>query len=201
MRSIVPAVAVLAVLVVGCEDLRPAGVPAPAAQFTVETTEPRETIANPQYRDWASFPNGTSVVHRTVTRVDNAEGETITTTTYVLVGITPDEVAVQIKTATRRYDGFETSNPPSKFLYPKRLPLPPGRRATESKDQGEETLRVGDKDYRTKWYKSKDRDEAGEVFVQVWSSADVPGGLVKSVLRTPAIGKTTTTELLEVRIP
>jgi hypothetical protein len=200
MRYITLLVIILPVAV-GCDDMRSASAPASATQSVGETTEPRESIDNPQYRYWASFAKGTSVIHRSVTRVESTEGETVTTTTYVLAGLTPEEAVVEMKTATRRYDGFETNNPPSKFTYPKRLLLPPGHRAAESKDQGEEVVRLGGKDFHTKWQKSKDRDEAGEVFVQVWSSPEVPGGLVKSVLRTPAIGKTTTTELVEVRLP
>jgi hypothetical protein len=199
MRSVALGWVPLVLLVIGCGDGRPTVQPASMTPAADEPTEPRESIDNPQYRDWANFPKGTTIVHRSVTRIEGNEGETVTTTTYSLLELTPEQAVIEMQTATRRYDGLETKNAPGKFTYPKRLLLPPGSKPFEAKDQGAETLVIGGKQYQAKWYKSKDRNEAGEVFTQVWSAADVPGGLVRSVTRTPAIGKTTTTELVEIR--
>jgi hypothetical protein len=191
----------LLVLMAGCGDGRPAVQPVSTAPAAQESTGPRESIDNPQYRDWANVPKGTTVVHRSVTRIEGNDGETVTTTTYSLLELTPEQAVVEMQTATRRYDGLETKNTPGKFTYPKRLLLPPGTKPAEAKDHGAETVLIGGKEYRTKWYRSMDRNEAGEVFTQVWSAPEVPGGLVKSMMRTPAIGKTTTTELVEIRKP
>ena len=66
---------------------------------------------------------------------------------------------------------------------------------------GTETITVRGKQYSTRWYKAKGRVEAGETDTQTWYCDDVPGGLVRSVHRIPAIKKTVTTELVEVRRP
>ena len=53
--------------------------------------------------------------------------------------------------------------------------------------QGEETVKVGEKEYRARWQEGKGHNEAGEVFTKVWSCSDVPGGLVKSITRIPVL--------------
>src|SRR5262245_18307148 len=167
----------------------------------------REKIENPQYTSWAGFKPGTTVVHRTVTKATGTDGETVTTSRYKLVELTADKAIVEVQNSTRRYDGHEANNPPEKFTHRKYLLLPPGvRKDGVGKPagvtaEGEETVRVGEKEYKAKWYRGNDRNEAGEMLTQVWSCPDVPGGLVRSVTDTPAIGKTTTTELVEVRVP
>jgi hypothetical protein len=167
----------------------------------------REKIENPQYKSWAGFKPGTTVVHRTVTKATGNDGETVTTSTYKLVELTADKAIVEVQNSTRRYDGHEVNNPPEKFTHRKDLLLPPGVKTEGAGKpagvtaEGEQTVRVGGKEYKAKWYKGKDRNEAGEMLTQVWSCPDVPGGLVRSVTDTPAIGKTTTTELVEIRAP
>ncbi|HKB03620.1 MAG TPA: hypothetical protein VKD90_15460 [Gemmataceae bacterium] len=197
MRTFGLAAAGLISILTGCEP-SPVSAPAPARD---EPAAPRDQIDNPQYQSWARFPKGTTVIHRSVTRTDGTEGETVTTTTYTLVEMTPERTVVEVQNSTRRYDGLETRNPPAKYTHPRRIAGPPGGTPAESKDEGEEKLLVSGREYHTRWHKTKDRNEAGEVFAQVWSSAEVPGSLVKSVMRTPAVGKTTVTELVEVRSP
>jgi hypothetical protein len=65
-------------------------------------------------------------------------------------------------------------------------------------ETGEEAIETGGRTFKTRWHKSKASNEAGEVFVTTWTSDEVPGGLVKSITRTPGIGKTTTTVLVQV---
>lgn len=62
-------------------------------------------------------------------------------------------------------------------------------------------MTVAGKSYRTKWTKTKGQSEAGEIVGQVWTADDMPGRLVKSVGRTPAIGETTTIEVVAVSLP
>jgi hypothetical protein len=195
MRTVGPTLCLIAALAIGCDVGQPSG-RAPEPEVPAG---PRVEIDNPQYQSWASFPKGTVVVHRSVTQTDGTEGATVTTTTYTLVDLTPEQAVVELQTATRRYDGLETKNQPVRYTHPKRFPLPPGTKSAEPVEQGEETIRVAGIEYRTRWHTAKDRNEAGEVLTRIWSSAGVPGGLVKSLTRTAAIGKTTTTELVEVR--
>jgi hypothetical protein len=166
-----------------------------------------ETVENPQYRSWAAFKPGTTVTRRTTTEATGGEGKTLTTTTDTLLEVTDAFVKIRTQSHSRRYDGYETRNPPDEYKLARLIPLPPGvskeqfGKPAGGGEQGEETVTVAGKEYRTRWHKGKDRNEAGEVEVRVWSSDEVPGGLVKSVTRIPAIGKTTTIELVEVKAP
>jgi hypothetical protein len=168
---------------------------------------PRDQVENPQYASWAAFSPGTKVVLRSVTGTAGNSAVTTTTKTYRLVELTPDRAVVDVTVRTKRYDGASIDNPPEKFTFPKLMPLPPGvakadfGKPVTAQARGQESVTVGDKAYSTTWHEGKDRNEAGEVFVKVWTSPAVPGGLVKSVSRIPAIGKSTTIELAEVVLP
>lgn len=180
---------------------------APPVEGPAAAGPQRETVENPLYTSWAGFAKGTSVRHKSVTETEGNGPVTTTTTTYTLVERTDDRVVVEMKAFTRQYDGTDIDNPPERLTNPKRVSLPPGTARADFgnpagvTDRGEETITAGGKEYRTKWYKGKDRSEAGEVLVQVWTSDEVPGGLVRSVTRTPAIGKKTTVEAVEVKAP
>ena len=178
----------------GCDRAKPAPTPEPPPAPAV----PAESIPNPQYASWAAFKPGTRVVVRSTTTTDGNDAKTVTTTTSTLVELTADAVAVQTQTKSRRYDGHEEDNPPSVHRLPKELPVPAGAGKKPPAEAGEETITVSGKAYRATWIKGKDRNEAGEVFVQTWTADAVPGRLVKSVSRTPAVGKTTTIEMIEI---
>jgi hypothetical protein len=182
-------------LLSGCNSSQPTPV-----ATSPEPEISRRTIANPQYQSWEKFPIGTTILHRAITRQEGQKKETVTTVTYKLIESTPEQVTVEMQTKSTRFDGIETENPLRSFSYPAQLQVPdlPAKKADE---KGEEKIRVGEWEYETTWRKAKDRNEAGDVFTQVWSSNSVPGGFVKSIMRTPAIGAITTTELIEVRQP
>jgi hypothetical protein len=180
----------------GCDAGRPATQPLVPDPPT--PAGPAGSVDSPQYANWAGFPVGATVVHRSVTRAEDQPGETVTTTTHTLVEVAADHVVVEMGTVTRRFDGLETKNPPDRYTHPRLVPRVADGRPAES---GEAIVTAAGKQFRAKWRKGTDRNEAGQVFTQVWSSPEVPGGLVKAVMRTPDVGKTTTTELMEVQIP
>jgi hypothetical protein len=204
--------------VVGC-GMGNASVKAPAASSATRAKlqdqhqEPptpaaaRETVENPQYKSWAGFPKGTTIVQRSVTEAIGAAGATTTTKTFTLIDGTEEQAVVAMRVRTKKYDGQEFDDPPENYAHPRLIPLPPGMTKADfdkpsgSLGQGEETVKLGTKEYRTQWREGKGRNEAGEVFTKVWSCDDVPGGLVKSITRIPAIGKTMTIELVEVKVP
>jgi hypothetical protein len=203
LRRLVPVIVVPIVL--GCQTgNNGAKAPAPAPSAPAA---PREQAENPQYASWAGFKPGTSIVHKSVTATAGVEAVTTTMKTFTLIDLTDTRAVVEMRVKTKRYDGVEMDNPPEKFTFPRRITLPPGvsqadfGKPSDAREHGEEIVTLGGKDYPTRWSKGKDRNEAGEVFVQVWSSDAVPGGLVKSVTRIPAVGKTTTIELLDVKVP
>src|SRR5262245_2457645 len=170
-------------------------------------TAAREQVENPQYASWAAFKPGTKVVLRSVTATAGNPAVTTTTKTYRLVELTAEHAVVDVAVRTKRYDGAAFDNPPEKFTFPRLMPLPPGVAKADfgkpvgAQARGEESVTIGDKSYAATWHEGKDRNEAGEVFVKVWTSTAAPGGLIRSVTRIPAVGKTTTIELVEVVLP
>jgi hypothetical protein len=163
-----------------------------------------EMIENPVYKSWSRFKQGTAVTYKSVT--ETASNKTEVTLTYTLRALTPDKAVIEMVVATRS-GGVEVNNPPQRLENAKLFPLPPGKKKEEfTKPQGvleagEEIVKVGDKEYKTRWYKTRNRVEAGDTFSQTWSCDDVPGGLIRSINKTPATGSTTTLELIAVRTP
>lgn len=196
-----------ALLATGCGQQKTAGQGPPLDTGGGGAIPPdREEAENPQYKTWARFPKGTVAVERTITETEGNDAKTVTTVTYKLLEVTPEHVELESQASTRRYDGHESNNPPNTYTVPRLLRLPPGMKKDDfgkpkGSEQGEETVTVAGRAYKAKWYKGTDRNEAGEVFVQTWTSDDMPGGLVKSVTRTPAVKKLSTIEVIEIRIP
>jgi hypothetical protein len=161
------------------------------------------TMENPQYANWARFPVGTRATQKSVTTTE--PNQTVTTTTYTLVEKKDDVLVVEMKAFTKRWDGIEIDNPPEKLRVVKTIAVPPGyepgRKPKGVIEEGEETITVSGKEYKTKWYKGKDSVEGGAVVTQNWSSDDAPGGLVKSVVSIPKQKQTTVIELVAVKLP
>ncbi len=202
MRIAILSAVVGSCLAAGC-DRGPQASPLTAAP--AEPAGPVESIPNPQFAAWATFEPGTIVVLRSVTKADKDPSETVTLTTYKLVERSDDQLVVESQASTKRYDGLTIDNPPSSATFTKSLNLPPGMKANAKPagviEEGTESIRVGTIEYATRWHKTKDRNEGGEMLVQTWICDKVPGGLVKSITRTEAIGKTTTVEVVEVKRP
>ncbi len=174
------------------------------ARTTVAPIAPREHVDSPLYKSWSAFKKGTTVTHRTVT--GSGDYQTITTTTSTLAELSDEHAVVETQATVKRHDGTVLNNPPERFTNPRRIPLAPGVKKEDfgkagQIDEGEATLDVGGKTYKTKWTKSKDRIESGAVFSTTWTCDEVPGGIVKSITEVPAIGKKTTVELVEVKTP
>src|SRR5262249_41334894 len=136
----------------------------------------REKVENPEYVNWSGFKPGTVVVQRSVTEATGTTEVTTTTKTVKLTELTPDRAVVEQTIHTKRYDGAEINNPPETFTIPKLMALPPGvaksefGKRTGGQQQGEENVSVCGKVLRTTWREGKDRSEAGDVFVKVWTS-------------------------------
>ncbi len=193
-----PRLAFLALFAAGCSAGVPAPVPVPVV--AAPSDPPRPQVENPQYTQWAAFPPGTAVTHKSVTAEAGHPAVTTTTTTYKLVEVAADGLTVEMTARTVRYDGTVTDNPPERFRNPKWVTAPPAR-PLAAQDQGEETVTAAGKSYSTKWSKTKIQSEAGEMLGQVWTADGMPGQIVKSVVRIPAIGKTTTIEVVAVVRP
>jgi hypothetical protein len=164
-----------------------------------------EARPNPLYTRWAGFPVGASVTQRTTTENEDSPLKTVTTIVYTLIEKTDEHVVIEFAATTIHPDGRVETNPPERRTNRKSFTLPPGTKKNEPKhakpEEGEETLTVAGKPYRTSWVRGKDFTEAGELYSQTWSSSEIPGGLVRSVARVPAKRATITVEVVEVAIP
>jgi hypothetical protein len=167
--------------------------------------DPARRAENPQYARWAKFRPGTTVVVREVTTTPTFT--TDTTATYRLDELTDEIAVVSAGGEIKAPDGTVHDNPTIALRHARWIPLPEGKAAADvgkpegTFAEGEQTITVGGKEYKTRWYKSKGRVEAGETETQTWYSDAVPGGLVRSVHRIPASNKAITAELVEVKLP
>ena len=159
-----------------------------------------ETVESPIYKSWARARVGTVVTVKSVTVM---KGSTIEgTMRYKLVALGPDKATVEMTVSSR---GVE--NPPQTLEYRRDFPLFPGMKkedigkpvgATES---GLESMTLAGTEYKTQWYVTKGRTEAGESIARTWTAEEVPGMLLKSVIKVPAADKTTTLEVVEIKVP
>jgi hypothetical protein len=180
----------------------PVPAPAPAADRPLDASQ---RVENPAYTRWAKASPGTAAVYDEVT--DVAGSATPGGCVYRLVTRTDAAAEVETEGWTKTAAGGKTAVQAQTLKQYRWMTKPggaaaedPGRPAGTYAD-GTETITVHGKEYATRWYKAKGRVEAGETDTQTWYSADVPGGLVRSVHRIPAIKKTVTMELVEVRQP
>lgn len=169
-----------------------AALPAAAAQQMVEA---------PIYKSWAGRPVGTVVVFRSVTE---AKGERLETTIrHKLVGLDARKAVVEVS----RTDSGSEEPEAQEFTHNRMFPVPAGGRPEDvgrpkdPLDQGEEVVAIAGKEYQAVWFDQKQRTEAGESIVRTWICDEVPGRLLKSKTRTPAVDKVATLELVEIIEP
>jgi hypothetical protein len=159
-------------------------------------------VENPLYQRWAKFKPGVSARIETVT--ENATKRIEQTTIYKLIEVTDSKVVVDITNEIRQ-EGRKDEGTPQTFTHQRWFTLPPGmKKETLTKpanviEEGAEKVKIGDKEYDAKWYRSKVRVEAGETFIKEWYSDAVPGGLIKEENETPAAKSKTKRELVEVK--
>ncbi len=177
------------------------------ACFGGDTTASAWQVDSPLYKSWAQFPVGTKIKIESVTMVDdNEESRVETTTTAELVSLTPDK-AIVLKTEAVRSAGTEEAVASRRSTIRRKFYPPPSVRPEDvgkpprSAEQGEEEIEMLGKTYQAVWYVTEGVTENGKSFAKTWISEEVPGKLLKSVIRVPASGKTTTKTLVELTTP
>ena len=165
---------------------------------------PADEVEGPIYKSWASHEPGTAITIQTVTE---AKGRTVETTmTDRLVSVDARKVVVE-RTIRSESDGAMSEIAPQEFEYQRMFPLLPGVKAEDVGKpkgviaSGTETIEVAGEDYEADWYETAGTTEAGPSKTKTWVSDDMPGKLLKSVSEVPATGKTTTIEVIELRVP
>lgn len=190
--------------------------PVPNGAIALPDSDPRaavpkpptgEPVEHPSYKPWGAFPAGTSVTQRTITDSKKAAGHTETTIVYTLKEKGDDFVVVESQATTKYADGRTETNPPSALRTPRFIALPPGiKREDWGKPSGKgasgaEALKVLNREFKCQWTESKGSTDAGAYVQKVWTSADMPGGLVKSVTEIKEVEETTTIEVTALTIP
>ncbi len=171
--------------------------PIPSDQF--------EELPNPLYQDWASFPVGTTVVIKDTHQHGN--NRTVSTKVLKLAELTPDLAVVEEQITTVYPDGRKEENPPMRHEHVRTALVLKGTdpksigRGGKPIEEGEETLNTPIGDVQARWFTFKGRVEAGEILHKVWTSAKVPGGMVRVESRVPALSSLTVVEVTEVQRP
>ena len=173
-----------------------------------------ETTDNLYYKHWASFKEGTTVVHSEKTTFgDDATDELPggiheKVVKYKLLSVSPERVVVEAVVLEKEFLNT-TESAPTKIIYPAKVnkaDLEAVLLAAGAK-YGEETLKVtvGKEDLEIKCKTiagtRKKKDE--EVQQKFWISTTVPGGIVKRTRATMQGGKLaaeTTTLLVSYKL-
>lgn len=162
-----------------------------------------QPVENPVYRNWKNFPVGSKVVYRMTTEA--REFREVRITVYRLAEKSDRELTVEM---TSVVEGRSQDAPdPQRLTNQRFVDLPRGVKREDfgkqngASEKGKETIELAGGKYDTEWYVSRVKVEAGETESKTWSSASVPGNLVKSVNTTAATGSQTTIELIKVEIP
>jgi len=164
-----------------------------------------ELVEHPTYRQWKAFPEGTTVTRKTTTDSELTPGMTVTVLVTSLKQKTDDFLVLESQSTTTYADGRVNEHKPVESKIPRKIRLPEGMSAENwGKPQGtlvEEEVEAAGKKYRARKTESKGTTDAGDLYQTVWSSDEMPGGLVKSVSKVPAVKETTIIEITEVKVP
>lgn len=163
-----------------------------------------ESVDHPLYRSWAAYPVGTTITLRSVTE---GTGRTIETTKRsTLKALDPQKAVIEM-VSTSDATGESIENQPQEFTIRREFPLLPGVKAEDVGKptgiiaSGTEEIEVAGQTYQAVWYDSKGNTEAGPSLTRTWLSDRIPGRVLRSVTRVPAVKKVTTEELVEIRMP
>lgn len=153
-----------------------------------------DTIENPEFKQWAAFKSGTSIVMSMTSEFNGTKSASKIGTKLLEVGA--DKIVLEVETATV-VNGMEFKGPPTKREVTKTIEIPkvegaqatpkPGVKPEGTTEEGTETVKIGDVEVKTKWTKYKSKTPAGEVEGQTWMSDEIPGGMFKSETKTATI--------------
>lgn len=159
----------------------------------VASAQEKKTVDNPMFTNWAKFKAGATTTTKMTSDVGGMKsGVTMTTK---LVEVKADELTVEVTTESEVM-GMKFPSPAMKQVVKKTLEIPAGipvpkdNKPEGTIEEGTATLKVGNTEIKTKWYKFKSKTPAGDVEGQVWISDDVPGNLVKMVSKSDKFSST-----------
>lgn len=196
IRRMVPLVAIL-VATAGCGSPT-AAVPTVAIESppTLPSGIKTEFV---EYVRWAKFKPGTTMVKRTTTETKGHPLKTVEVTTSKLLELTYDRAIVETHLTGTRFDGIKMDTAPVKATISRYYYLQDNVKIKVPKKDKTEPVTVTNKTYQADVISVKDRNEVGEVLTTLWTSDEVPGGLLKSESFLSDNGKLVTIELIELR--
>jgi hypothetical protein len=170
----------------------------------VSTLHAQEMVENPEYISWSKFKKGTSVVMKSTNEFKGMNSEVITTTNLIDVGT--DKLVLESSSVVKGKVDFKSE--PEKREVKRVIPLlkgltmedvaagkPPG-----TSEEGIETLKLGNQEFRTRWYKYSADVDGVKTAAKRWVSSEVPGNIVKSEMTTTgALTSTIKLELVEIK--
>lgn len=161
-------------------------------------------VENPAFKNWENFSVGSSATYTSITVASGAQ--THQEYTLTLVGLTDQKAEVERRLSVVMPDGTRmtypamTSNNPRTYKLRKGMKLADPENPDGVTEKGEEEVEVADTKVKAKWVKMEAKVEAGTTYSQTWFSKDIPGGLLKSVNKTPATDSVTTVTLIEMKL-
>jgi len=154
-----------------------------------------ELVANPFYKFWADSKLGSTVVHKEVSREGNAKPESddedVKLIARKVIEVSPKRVVIETVVTDEEYFGL-VQTAPTRHIYPVQIRKAALERfLTETGVKaGEESLKVGGKEYKCKTVAATIKAGSGEeTQYKLWLSQDVPGSIVKQVRTTRSQGK------------
>lgn len=161
-------------------------------------------VDHPAYLSWARYKVGTEITIRSLL---DQKGQKVHMDIRTRL-IDKDATRVVIEeTKTTDVSGEKVEQAPSRFTIYRKFPLIAGVKPEDvgkppgASTKGEETIEVDGKPYKTVWFDSRARTEAGAANIRTWMSDEVPGRLVKVRSEVPSTKRLLTQELVEIRVP
>jgi hypothetical protein len=148
-----------------------------------------EMVANPYYKFWAKSKPGAVAVHLEVTKLKGPEGKLLPDgidekkIAYKLLKVDEKHVVVEMVVTEQDFLGYVQAAP-TQYIYPAKLKKSHLERIllADGGKAGEETVKVGDKEYKCRTFAGTVKEPGGEqVEFKLWLSDEVPGSIVKQV--------------------
>ncbi|MDX2036788.1 MAG: hypothetical protein SFX72_09055 [Isosphaeraceae bacterium] len=169
------------------------------------STTQGEEVEFPTYTSWASRPIGTTVTIRS-----KSVGPVRTVTSSItskLLEVGPEKLVIE-NVRTSDATGETQTSYPERLEIRRKFPLFPGVKKEDigkppktAIATGTEVLDLAGRKINAFWYDEKGSVEAGPTESRTWLSNDVPGRMVKSVIKVPIANLTITRELVEFTEP
>ncbi len=164
-----------------------------------------EMVANPFYRFWAGFKDGSTAIHLEQTKLSGPDAAMVPSgveenrITYTLVEVSADQVILEMVVRERGFLGYVEAAP-TRQIYPSKVRKADLERILKETgaQRGEDTVNCDGKDLKCRTMTGSVKGSAGEVVeYKLWLCDDVPGSIVRKVRSTrnngELIAETTTT--------